>query len=97
VLVRQAAQPSYFPQCDALPRHSTASRTDKASLSVIASSAPSAPSYASRLIHRQRLEPVFPIGTLFAQHGLGVQRRSARCLSPRLPIRHSILLAMDLH
>jgi hypothetical protein len=31
----------------------------------------------SRHLYRQRLEPAAPMGTLFAQHGFGIQRRRA--------------------
>jgi hypothetical protein len=47
-LVRQAAQPGRLTQCAPLPHHSTASRTDKPSSSVIASSAPPPRRSASR-------------------------------------------------
>jgi hypothetical protein len=100
-LVRQAAQPGRLTQCAPLPHHSTASRTDKPSSSVIASSAPPARSSASRTApsrspsavntsYRPRLEPAFPIGTLFAQYRLGIQRRPACCLPHRLLTRHSM-------
>ena len=38
----------------------------------------------SQYLHRQRLEPAFPIGTLCAQYRLGIQRRPACCLPHRL-------------
>ena len=67
---------------------------------VIASSEPPACRSASRTAPSRSpsavntstasLEPAFPIGTLFAQHDLGIQRRPACCLPHRLLTHHLI-------
>jgi hypothetical protein len=49
---------------------------------------------SNRCVHSSRAtscrtEPAFPIGTLFAQHRLAIQRRPACCLPHRLLTRHS--------
>jgi hypothetical protein len=82
-----------------MPHHSTASRTDIPSPSVIVRSAsPSAPfrvtdrpvtfTERGQRLDRQAFEPAFPIGPFFTQDRLGIHRRPSRGLPHRLLTHH---------